>query len=210
MTDLDKNYIRMTYQKESQFCAAEITEEMIARLDKELVDVLHGCLGISGEVSEIHEAFLNVNFCYKSLDTVNLEEEVGDICWYIANISNALNYNANWLRHTTLVEQTKEYALASFFVKSIKMSVISGKIVDAVKRKIYYNTDLNKEELCDNVQELIKLVYGMAHSLGVKVETIHSKNIQKLTARYGTKFTEDAAKNRDLDAERKILEKPEN
>lgn len=46
----------------------------------------------------------------------------------------------------------------------------------------------------------------MADTLGVSFDDIQEKNIAKLKARYGAKFSEVAALNRDLDTERKILE----
>jgi len=42
--------------------------------------------------------------------------------------------------------------------------------------------------------------------LGVEFESLMETNIAKLKARYGEKFSEHKAENRDLDSERRILE----
>lgn len=199
--------IELTYQEDSQFCAVEVTEEIAARFNQEIADAFHGAIGIAGEVSEIHEAFYNAGFVPDKIDKVNLEEELGDICWYIANISNALEYDANWALPQTKVDQTTDEGVENFFLKSIKMSVISGNIMDAFKRKIYYNVELDKNALIENLNKLIKLVYGMAENLKVDVSRIQQKNVDKLRQRFGEKFSEHAASNRNLDAEREILEK---
>ena len=42
---------------------------------------------------------------------------------------------------------------------------------------------------------------------GFNIEDIHERNISKLKARYGEKFTSESALNRNLEKEREILEK---
>jgi len=199
--------IELTYQEDSQFCAVEVTEEIAARFNQEVADAFHGAIGISGEVSEIHEAFYNANFLPDKIDTVNLQEELGDICWYIANMCTALKYDANWALPQTKVEQSADEGLDNFLLKSIKMSVISGNIMDAFKRKIYYNVELDKGKLIDWLNQLIKLVYGMAENLKIALPIVQQKNVDKLRERFGEKFSEHAASNRNLEAEREILEK---
>ena len=46
----------------------------------------------------------------------------------------------------------------------------------------------------------------ISDELGVHFDDIMDRNIAKLKARYGEKFTETAAKHRDLKTERDILE----
>lgn len=82
-----------------------------------------------------------------------------------------------------------------------------GEFMDELKKVIFYGKVLDvtnlKEELGD------KLYYiGLAiDALGTSFEEVMNMNHAKLKARYGNKFTEDAAKNRDLGTERNILEK---
>lgn len=46
----------------------------------------------------------------------------------------------------------------------------------------------------------------IADVLGLDIDTLRQKNIDKLKARFPTKFTNESANNRDLETERKILE----
>lgn len=95
------------------------------------IRILHALIGLETEVGELQDAMKKHVFYGKPLDTVNLAEEMGDVFWYLAILSDALR--------------------APF-------------------------------------------------------EEVMEKNIAKLKARYGDKFTEKAALNRDLTTERKILE----
>lgn len=46
--------------------------------------LLHGALGISGEAGELLDAVKKHVMYGKELDKVNVLEELGDICWYMA------------------------------------------------------------------------------------------------------------------------------
>lgn len=82
----------------------------------------------------------------------------------------------------------------------------SLKFLDLLKKKIYYNKDID-------VQTMVELSTVMFHTMNyycqvynTSVSDILDKNIEKLRARYGDKFTSEKAINRDLETERIILE----
>lgn len=107
-------------------------ERTTAELDTKMTDNLHYTLGMVTESAEIADVFKK-NLAYgKPIDWVNLQEEIGDVMWYIANF---------------------------------------------------------------------------CRRNGFDLEKILDTNIEKLRARYPEKFTEDNANIRDLDKERRILEK---
>jgi NTP pyrophosphatase (non-canonical NTP hydrolase) len=94
---------------------------------------------------------------------------------------------------------------------AIGISTEAAEVLDMLKKHIYYGKDLDlvniEEELGDSnwYQSL------MIHSMRLKKystswEQIWEKNIAKLEQRYGQKFCSDSAINRDLKAERTILE----
>ncbi len=82
----------------------------------------------------------------------------------------------------------------------------AGEIMDMVKKHVFYGADLDltnlKEELGDS--DWYKGI--MCDAVNFTFEEIWEANIAKLKSRYGEKFKEDKALNRDLDKERKILE----
>lgn len=81
-----------------------------------------------------------------------------------------------------------------------------GEIADALKKHIIYKRELDlinmMEESGDELWYVALLLSAVKKSMGEAME----KNIAKLKARFGDKFTTDAASKRDLAAERKILE----
>jgi NTP pyrophosphatase (non-canonical NTP hydrolase) len=52
-------------------------------------DILHAAIGIATEAGELLDPFKKCMFYGKPLDFVNLDEEVGDILWYIAIYAEA-------------------------------------------------------------------------------------------------------------------------
>lgn len=48
------------------------------------VDLLHGLLGLAGEVGELIDPVKKAMFYGKPLDVENVREEIGDLLWYIA------------------------------------------------------------------------------------------------------------------------------
>lgn len=83
----------------------------------------------------------------------------------------------------------------------------AAEMMDAMKKFIFYGKDLDivnlKEELGDS--DWYKAI--AVDELGTSFEDVWEMVIKKLKARYGEKFNEDGAINRDLENERTILEK---
>ena len=87
----------------------------------------------------------------------------------------------------------------------------AGELLDMLKKHIFYGRDLDlvnvEEEVGDSfwyAALAVDALREMGHD--TSIEQIQEKNIAKLKKRYGKKFSEQAALNRDLDGERKILE----
>lgn len=90
---------------------------------------------------------------------------------------------------------------------AIGLCTESGEIQDQLKKAIFYGKSLDKVNLVEELGDLMWYIGIACDALGVTLEEVMQKNHEKLKARYGTKFTEAAALNRDLDKEREILEK---
>lgn len=90
---------------------------------------------------------------------------------------------------------------------AIGLATEAGEIQDQLKKAIFYGKPLDKVNLEEELGDLFWYIAIMSDALGVPFENIMEKNIAKLKARYGDKFTETAALERNLEAEREILEK---
>lgn len=81
-----------------------------------------------------------------------------------------------------------------------------GEMVDADKRRHAYGKPYDEKNLLEEAGDLCWYLAILLDALGVPLETVLEANIAKLRARYPEKFTQEAALNRDLVNERKVLE----
>jgi NTP pyrophosphatase (non-canonical NTP hydrolase) len=81
-----------------------------------------------------------------------------------------------------------------------------GEIMDQLKKHIFYGKELDTVNLMEELGDLFWYTGIMADTLDFHYETIWERNIAKLKARYGDKFSETRAEDRDLERERGILE----
>lgn len=86
------------------------------------------------------------------------------------------------------------------------MSTEANEIVDQMKKVIFYGKPLDKVNIVEELGDLLFYVAVACRELNISMEQIAETNLAKLLKRYPEKFTESAALNRNLDAERKILE----
>ena len=89
----------------------------------------------------------------------------------------------------------------------IGLSTESGEFLDALKKHIYYGKELDRVNLAEEMGDIFWYLAIACDELGVEFESLMEKNIAKLKARYGDKFSEKSAEQRDLKTEREILEK---
>ena len=108
---------------------SEISNRLVGQKE---IDLLHAALGMQTEAAEFSDMLKKAIFYGKTIDQVNLKEEIGDMLWYAALALRALNSD---------------------------------------------------------------------------FESVMERNIDKLKSRYPLKFTEENAISRNLELERKILEK---
>lgn len=89
---------------------------------------------------------------------------------------------------------------------AIGMATEAGELLDAIKKVLFYGKELDtvnfSEEMFDSTWYL---ALGI-HELKTSFEQGWDTNIAKLKSRYGHKFDEARALERDLETERKILE----
>lgn len=158
---------------------------------KQVENLLHGVVGILTELEEL----LNWN------DEVNKKEEVADIFWYIALLDRELNLNLETTSNETNFVQLKNETL---IIQSLKQSCL---LLDALKKKIYYNRNIDIENFSDTTKKLFETLCLFCKVNEINIGEILDTNISKLKARYGEKFSSEKAINRDIDLERAILER---
>lgn len=153
-------------------------------LGSEKLDLAHMVLGIHSEYNEWVD----------STDLINESEELADILWYLTNYCTFRGYN---------FERLFDIELKS----TLGLVYNSSKLQDLVKKYVAYNKEINvsiESELLENIAYAIKKIY-----INIEIDIYQSlqNNIDKLRIRFPDKFDEELAKNKDLVAERKELEK---
>lgn len=160
------------------------------------MDIVHACMGIVTEVGEIVDCFKRHVIYGKPLDLVNLEEEIGDAFWYL---------NLYW--HSTHTSAKPPLDDAEF-----------AKLLDAVKQSERSSGGLPTNMLSLAVEAanvaidvegsfmLQRQLEMLANTHSIDIGVCLEKNIMKLAARYGDKYSDFKATNRDLAAERAVLE----
>lgn len=158
----------------------------VTLLPEAKVQLIHGALGISSEVSELLVAS----------DRINELEELGDICWYAALILHYTGQNTDkvWTR----VQQRASYEPTDTPVSDLQLH--AGDICDAVKRIVFYGQDCY-EQLELGIIATLAAVLIRSRQLESNIERVFTSNIAKLLARYPHKFSARAAMDRKIDQE---------
>lgn len=157
---------------------------------KQVENLLHGVIGVITELEEL----------LGWSDEVNKKEEVADIFWYLALLDRELNLNLQLPNTTPSITQVTNQSL---IIQSFK---ISSLLLDFLKKKIYYNKNVDLENFKNEVKNLFDVMCTLCKLNQIDIPNVLDKNISKLKARYGEKFTSERAINRDLVIERNILE----
>jgi len=85
------------------------------------------------------------------------------------------------------------------------LSTESGEILDNLKKAIFYNREIDRINLIEEMGDIFWYLAIMSNCLNISFEDIMNKNIEKLKVRYGNKFDEQKSINRDLEKERNIF-----
>lgn len=198
-----------TYVKNVLITESKDFDSIRARMTDKNIRLIHASVGIASEIKEIVEVLMKYNES-KVLDRVNLMEEISDCTWYIAIAAEALDtvdgilsspaFKGELIKHDyTLAEVVEGFIIG--------ITNWNGDLLDkAVKKTIFYGKPTDTAPiilLLRSINLSCEILLGYA---GYTVEDARERNIAKLKARYGDKFTEAAALERNLEIERKILE----
>jgi NTP pyrophosphatase (non-canonical NTP hydrolase) len=177
-----------------------VTESVVGDVEGLNGRLLHGMIGMCTEAGEVldalkrHVYYVKDDGTRKELDEVNLLEEVGDLCWYLAIITDVLDlkFEKNVEDAMTFNDDKESRTLLS--IAAELNAVCGGNLVTM--------TTQGHPHL---IQPLFFLVDELIIELDGKWEEVCEKNIAKLKERHGEKYSAHGVYNRDLEAEREIL-----
>jgi NTP pyrophosphatase (non-canonical NTP hydrolase) len=195
--------------------------ESVIKNDSNNYRVLHANIGIITEVGEILDSVKKSIYYGKEYDFINLQEEIGDVMWYLAILcdekkvelekifnnfnkkyqppfkaSNPLEIIPPAIRINGLANR---YAKLTNYSQSPDSSIDEDEILN-----FFFNGNESKSE--NFITALVEPISEIIYLSGSNLEDICEQNIRKLKKRFPEKFTSDKALNRDLDQEREALE----
>lgn len=71
--------------------------------------ILHGVIGCCTESGELLDAVKKSLFYRKTLDVVNIKEELGDLLWYVALVSAEIGWSFEEIMDANIAKLTKRY-----------------------------------------------------------------------------------------------------
>ncbi len=169
------------------------------------IRLLHGAIGLASELAEIRDMAQK-----QKIDEINLKEEMGDLCWYMGIMISELELDPEDIFRSqgTMVYLNDPEGQKIYLNEYIdNMTIDIGDMIDLLKKHLMYGKELNVKGV---KQKLLSLSCAIEFALNIFSMTsgeARERNIEKLRARYGEKFTEAAANERNLVVEREILEK---
>ena len=86
------------------------------------------------------------------------------------------------------------------------MATEVGELVDVFKKYMAYGKDIDWVNVKEEIGDLMFYIASFCRINNLSLDEIIYTNVAKLETRYPEKFTQEKALNRDLDAERSILE----
>jgi NTP pyrophosphatase (non-canonical NTP hydrolase) len=82
----------------------------------------------------------------------------------------------------------------------------AGELMDQMKKVLAYGKELDNTNIIEELGDMLWYVQLACNVLGITLFDVMKVNSAKLHKRYPDKFTRQAALNRDLDAERQVLD----
>src|SRR5688572_3169372 len=73
------------------------------------IRLLHGAIGLATEAGEIQDALKKHVFYGKPLDLVNIAEEMGDLFWYLAILSDTIGEPFQKIMETNIAKLKARY-----------------------------------------------------------------------------------------------------
>ncbi len=156
------------------------------------LDLAHALIGMTSEINELEEAI-------KKNDEVNISEELSDILWYVSLYLS--------VRDIPTLGQSIQIVYQPFPALVRNISLLN----DIAKKWIIYNKEIDQEK----ENQILTTILTIAHNFflsshdnrKVDIERGLQNNIDKLRKRYPNAYSDELAQNRNLEVERRELEK---
>lgn len=158
-------------------------DEMRQRL-AENAELAHAGFGVADEFLEWMDSIMIYEESPRiEDDRIKVIKEAGDMLWYIASICRKYNLTVD---HQVDIDT------------SVNPLVYPQQILSIVKKYLFYGKEINLEKLQANINCMVTtIMIAMKDITNATFEEIMNRNIEKLSARYGETYTNEAAINKN-------------
>lgn len=190
-----------------------IRERLSAPGAEQLLRMLHAAIGISTEVGEFIIALEKMNSCelqgeLEIENVVNFCEEAGDIFWYLSIYYDShikyFGYLCTW-EYDSIELFNPVMELDEIGTHTSSLAWSSSELLDVMKKYIFYGRKIDQNDIFRKsfvvYKALRECIDAFLCDTGKTYHEILRDNILKLKKRYGDKFSEFRAVNRDTKKE---------
>jgi NTP pyrophosphatase (non-canonical NTP hydrolase) len=166
----------------------ELASATCKDLGTEGANILHMKMGIMTESAEVVDILKKKHAYGKEIDFNHMKEELGDLLWYAANYCKFMNIDfaniVDNIAHEPLYDRSTDFSLYEL----MELITINATALDV-----------------SSIYDIIDLTLYAIEQIDGNLDEILTTNINKLAARYPEGFSSYYALNRNLDAEKKII-----
>jgi NTP pyrophosphatase (non-canonical NTP hydrolase) len=166
----------------------ELASTTCKDLGSEAANIMHMKMGIITEAAEVIDILKKKHAYGKEIDVPHLKEELGDLLWYAANYCKFVEIDfANIIDnigYESLYDRSSNFSLYEL----MELITINATALDT-----------------NSIYDIIDLTLYAIEIIDGNLDEVLTTNINKLAARYPEGFSSYYALNRNLDAERKII-----
>jgi len=179
-------------------------EPILARLrDEQLAAVLFEAMAEVVQAAEVIDACKKNIFYGKPSELLDQRKEYAEF----DNLRSELDYRKEYYDSTaTIMARLLEPKVIRMTHAAVGMATEAGELIDMLRTHVMYGERFDDVNAGEEIGDSLWYAGLGSDVLGLTIEDIMQTNIAKLRKRFPVKFTEDAAINRDTDAERELLE----
>jgi hypothetical protein len=139
-------------------------------------------LGLTGEAGELLAVAKEALFLFQLAPetTAKLGSEMGDVCWYVAEIATCLDLvGIEFPLHDSLKWPPSITGCAG------DICVAAARVADQIKKHLGHGHELNQTQLVEELNLILGYVGRLGVAYGLTIDQISQGNLDKLDRRYG-------------------------
>lgn len=201
--------IKHTYIEKALRTEYPTYKPMKKRLQKtKTLRLLHAAILMSSECGELFQNALLADSKNVMLDIPNIIEELGDICWGLAQTFSILDtsFPTKIQKSDSIIKSTKGVETKATLSAIGTLTIRTSTFLDHMKRCIYYGTAFDYTLIQNECYQILAICNIISDIYTIPFVVVLKKNIDKLKKRYPGKYSDNQAIHRNLKNERKTLE----